>query len=690
MNEGSPPYIDEIILHGMYQAILVGAPVAAGQVTDIRLPKLPPNYSFIGPDDIPGHKVLSIGNSEVPLFAEEEILYSGQPVGILVGPTLKKLHELRQEIQVQVQPREPYYGSTSISSEYVRAKFRSLKGEPEEVFKKAPVILEKSYTIHPLYSWTSEPLGALAEYEYDKLRIRLPTQWPFLVRDSVGQVLGVHSRDIVVEPSKLGNHGNLKLWYPALLAGYVALATRLFKKPVRLILEKWEEIGRAFATPLVKTTIRSAHNRNGDILALEVQGVIHGGAYMPFLSEYLEMFGKGIQGTYAIEHQRIELYGITTNHPPAHLPEDGGFAAGVFCIEQHMAMVGRHFDRNPVELYHTGSTGTSSAGQERSPLFSHVDTVCTMSDFHRKWVSFELLARSRKHRSTQEGSFSQEERPMRGIGVSYSYQPAGEFFEFFSVPSIGVAVTLQKDGQLIITTSAQSTLMNWQLLWAQLAGEILTIPLSKIVFTPLRTDMVPDSGPTVSSSMVIITRLLLQAFENIRKKRFRNPLPIREEKTLRCTPRSKTSLLSKFQSTASCVVEVEVNPVTFFPIIRGVWFSIDGGAILSEIMAKRSIEQATRKVISYLMQDPILFSPEGTVSSPGTYHRPPDLPDFPITIDFSWGGATHSKGIGDLPRILVPAAYGKAISQAVYGAITDIPISPFDIVQTYKERKDVL
>lgn len=690
MNEESQPYIDEIVLHGMYQAILVEAPATIGQIVDIRLPKLPPNYSFIGAADIPGQKVLSIGDAMIPLFAEEAILYRGQPVGILVGPTLKKLYELRQDIQVQVQPREPYYGSTSISSEYVRAKFRSLKGEPEEVFKKTPVILEKSYTIHPLYSWDSSPLGAIAEYEYDKLRIRLPTQWPFLVRDSVAQVLGVHSRDIVVEPSKLGNHGNLKLWYPALLACYAALATRLFKKPVRLLLEKWEELWGGFVTPLVKATVRSAHNRNGDILALEVQGVIHGGAYMPFLSGYLEMFGKGIQSTYAIEHQRIELYGISTNHPPAHLPEDGGFAAGVFCIEQHMAMVGRHFDRNPVELYHLGNIGTSGVAQERSPLFSHIDTICTMSDFHRKWVSFELLARARQHRPVQEGLSSQEERPLRGIGLSYSYQPAGEFLEFFSIPSISVVVTLQKDGQLIITTSAQSTLMNWQLLWAQLAGEILTIPLSKIVFTPLRTDLVPDSGPTVSSSMVIITRLLIQAFENIRKKRFRNPLPIREEKTLRHTSRNMASLLSKFQSTASCVVEVEIDPITFFPLIKGVWFSIDGGTILSEIMAKRSIEQATRRIISHLMQDPILFSPEGRVSAVGTHHCPPDLSDFPITIDFSWGGATHSKGIGDLPHILVPAAYGKALSQAVYGVITDIPITPFDIVRTYKERKDVL
>ncbi|MCX7656550.1 MAG: molybdopterin-dependent oxidoreductase [Treponemataceae bacterium] len=690
MNIESLPYIDEILLHGMYHAILIGSPMAAGQITGIRLPKLPPNYSFIGASDIPGQKALSIGNTEIPLFAEGEILYTGQPVGILVGPTLKKLHELRGDLQVQVQARVPYYGSTSISSEYVCAKFRSLRGEPEEVFKKAPIILEKSYTIHPLYPWTSAPLGAIAEYEYDKLRIRLPTQWPFLVRDAVGRILGVHSRDIVVEPAHLGNHGNLALWYPALLACYVALATRLCKKPVRMLLGKWEELQGAFATPLVKTTIRSAHSRNGDILALEVHGVVQGGAYMPFVSAYLEMFGKGIQGTHAVEHQRIELYGITTNHPPAHLPEDGGFAAGVFCIEQHMALVARHFDRNPVELYHLGSTGSSSLPHERGALFSHLDTVCTMSDFYRKWVSFELLARNRKHAHSHEGPSLLEEQPLRGIGVSYSYQPAGDFFEIFSIPSIAVAVTLQKDGQLIITTSAQSELMNWQLLWAQLAGEILTIPLSKIVFTPLRTDMVPDSGPAISSSMVIITRLLLQAFENIRKKRFRNPLPIREEKILRCTPRSMTAIFSKYQSTASCVVEVEVNPITFTPLVKGVWFSIDGGAIFSEIMAKRSIELTTRRVISSLIQAPILFSAEGTVAALGTYHQPPDLPDFPITVEFSWTSSTHSKGIGNLPLILLPAAYGKAISQAVYGTITDIPISPFDIVRVYKERKGVL
>jgi CO/xanthine dehydrogenase Mo-binding subunit len=50
-----------------------------------------------------------------------------------------------------------------------------------------------------------------------------------------------------------------------------------------------------------------------------------------------------------------------------------------------------------------------------------------------------------------------------------------------------------------------------------------------------------------------------------------------------------------------------------------------------------------------------------------------------MEIDFLWGDGLISKGLGDLPYSVIPAAYAQAVSQALDYSFEKLPLSAGDI-----------
>ena len=219
-------------------------------------------------------------------------------------------------------------------------------------------------------------------------------------------------------------------------------------------------------------------------------------------------------------------------------------------------------------------------------------------------------------------------------------------------------------------------------LWTNIASEILGINRDMIRISCGTGDF-PDSGPqTMSRNIAVLSKQVEQGCAAIGKKRFRDPLPIIVRKTVRPPKEAAWEEYLSFAKPgwAAAIVEVEIDPVDYLPLIRGVWMSVDGGKIISPDRARKSLKDSAVQALGWAYREQINYV-NGAIPTeqfdnfdiPG----PAEIP--PIMIDFIGGRHVEPKGIGDLPFSCIPAAYVQAVSQAADHCFRSIPLSTRDI-----------
>jgi CO/xanthine dehydrogenase Mo-binding subunit len=124
------------------------------------------------------------------------------------------------------------------------------------------------------------------------------------------------------------------------------------------------------------------------------------------------------------------------------------------------------------------------------------------------------------------------------------------------------------------------------------------------------------------------------------------------------------------------VVEVEIDPITSVPLVRGMWLAVDGGRILSEERAAESLKFSMIHALNWASREELSYD-QGAIARDGPVrYGLPRLQDFPpMEVDFLWGDTIIPKGIGDLPYSVIPAAYAQAVSQALDHSFEELPIT---------------
>jgi CO/xanthine dehydrogenase Mo-binding subunit len=374
-------------------------------------------------------------------------------------------------------------------------------------------------------------------------------------------------------------------------------------------------------------------------------------------------------------------------------------AQGLFAMERHVSRIADTLHQDPTEwrkdnmLNRKKVLAIGSELSEPIPMEELMDTAAAMGDYRRKWASYEML---REYRRKSRGPEKNES--LRGIGIAVAYQGSGFLHQGIDKGAYGVELTLDKEGVLEIRTSMVSSNNEYIYIWQKIAAEILSVEADAVRVVWGNTDAVPDSGPAcLSRNITVITKLVERSCIAIRKQRFRDPLPITVHRS--CRPARIQNWIDKpvdqnvlsHVSWGAAVVEVEIDPIEFIPKIRGVWLGIDGGKILSEERARRSLKFSVIQALGWASREKIGYE-EGRIPDRQIYSydipEPQDIP--PIHIDFIWNETPHPKGIGELPFSCVPAAFVQAVSQAVDYPFQRIPLTARDIwnAEKLKDTED--
>ncbi len=684
---GTTKYLADYQFDDLLYAKMVRSGIPRGKIVDIALPELPQGYTFVSAKDIPedGKNQLVMIKSDYKCFAEDEVRYIGETIGLLVGPDRGVLQDLgekivityaEEEYAVSIEEGLSCKGGAFVGEDNCFCDFTISKGDIDEAFSHAHRIFEEEINTGWQEHVHLETNGAVAMPEGDKFVLYVSAQCPFYVRKSIASLLNRPYEDIIVRQTATGGAFGGKEHFPDVLAGPLLVAAHVTGKAVQLIFDRHEDSAYSVKRHPSRTRFRTAVDKDGKITAMDVDVVYNAGGYESCSYVVLQRGVFHATGVYDIPSSRVRGRAVATNTFPSDAFRGFGAPQTLFAVETHLANVAHHLDLDPLEF-------------KRRHFLKKGDETVTSGHIYEKVVLPEMTQQVLEESGYLEKVKKYQRGSLKGIGISF-YNHGGAFTGNGEQMIIKAKVRLRKNSDDTVDILIGSTEMGqgFQTALIKIVADGLGIDIGRVRYPNPDTSLVSDSGPTVASrSTMIVGAIGQRAAESLRKQWVDGREIIVEEEYIH--PEGFPWDQNTFQGDAyigyawgACVVEVEVDPLTSEVTTAGIWSSHDVGVAIDELIVQGQVNGGIIQSLGYAAMEKLDFNRKTGFKQTGLsdYIIPTSM-DFPsqvsTLVDNPYEFGPHgAKGMGELVFNGASAAYIDAVSRAIGKEIRSIPVPP--------------
>ncbi len=685
---GTACYIDDMRLPDMLYARTLRSDRARARINAVHIPPLPDGYFIVDRNDVPGMNRVKIVLDDQPFFAEHTVNYIGQPILLVVGPDKQKILDIISGITVEYEDIPPILTidqaeDVSLPPIYeVRNSFADLsysKGDAGQCFKDAAKIVEAEYTTGYQEQLYLEPQGMIAEYKDGKVTVYGSLQCPYYVKNAVMQGFGWDADKVRIVQMTVGGGFGGKEDYPSLLGGQAAFAAYKTGKPVKLILDRAEDIEATPKRHPSNIRLKAALDETGRIIALSADIRLNAGAYAGMSPVVLQRSMFNIAGVYSIPNIEVRGRTVATNTVPNSAFRGFGAPQAIFSIEMFMDKIAKELNEDPLEykMRHIAKLGdkTATGGEFRHhvPLPELIDAADKLSGYRKKSAEFKSI-----------------QRPYKGIGMALFLHGCG-FTGSGERDHINAVVKLKKqpDGTVEILVAGVDMGQGLRTTLRKIVAKALEKPLETVVYDFPDTDNVPDSGPTVASRSVMIVGKLLHDAAAELKQRWK------DEEAQEIVQRYKHPGFMQWEDRGTTfygdaypvyswgvnVVEVEIDPLTYQIDIKGSWAAFDVGKAIDERIMKGQIDGGVLQGLGYGSIE-VMECKQGKIQQRSvTDYIIPTSADAvrtkSVLIDNPYElGPFGAKGAGELTLLGAAPALAAAVGSALGIEITALPVTP--------------
>ncbi len=698
-SEGTAKYISDYDFADCLWGRLVRSSIPRGIIKSITLPEMPEGYRFITYKDIPegGHNYLHMIATDWKCFAENDVRYVGETIGIMVGPDKTTVEDLREQVKIEYEEQEPAVsiddgiackGGAFVNSDNIHCRLKLEVGNVDEAFKKADRIVEETIETGFQEHVYLETNGACCVPNGDGYKFYASAQCPFYITKSVAPILGIDASKITVQQTVTGGAFGGKEHFPDVVCGPLLLACYVMKKGVKMVFDREEDIENSVKRHPSKTVFKTALDKDGNILAMDSTVYYNVGGYLSSSFVVLQRGCFHVTGCYSFPNMRTVGLGVATNTFPSCAFRGFGAPQTLFAVETHMCHLAEMQGLDPLEykkryfIKQGDTTSTNGKIVERVMIPEMLDQVIKASDYERKIKEYKWGCG-------------------KGIGISF-YNHGGAFTGNGEQAIIKGRCQLHKfkDGTVEILCSQTEMGQGFHTILPKIAAYVLEIPLEKVIFLDPDTSRVPDSGPTAASRSTMIVGELVERAARLMKPRYDKEEDFTVE-THYEHPEGFPWDQSTFQGYAYlgygwgvCAVEVEVDPCTGEVTTKGVWSSHDCGHLIDEMIVHGQVNGGILQGIGWASTE--------VLKNVGGHFKQTSMSDYivPTSMDcpkqgvyfvenpYQWG-PFGAKGMGELVFNGSGAAYIDALSRAIGKKINAIPVPTEDVMGYMLNGKDL-
>ncbi len=711
---GSAPYIDDLpeaagLLHGyMGQSTRAHAKLLSLDLTAVRAH---PGVAVVfTAADIPGKNDVSPIYGDDPLFAEEEVIYVGQSLFLVVAETraIAAAAAALAVVEYQDLPALLTIAAARAAGSVIEPAQTMKLGDVRAALASAPRKLQGNLVVGGQDHFYLESHIALASPREDgDVHIFSSTQNPSEIQHLVAKVLGRPDNAVVVEVRRMGGGFGGKETQCALFAAAAALAAVRLGRPVKIRVDRDDD--------MVMTG-----KRHDFEIAYEVgfddQGVLRGAAF-----DLASRCGCSADLSVAINDRAmfhsdncyfLGAAEIVSHRFKTHTVSNTAFRGfggpqGMMGIERAMDEIAQAVGKDPLDVRLANLYGP---GRDLTPYGQTVEDN----------IAAELiaaLAEQSDYRARRAAicGWNESNRWLKR-GIALTPVKFGISFTATHLNQAGALVHLYSDGSVMVNHGGTEMGQGLHTKVAQVVADAFQIKLAQVKITATTTDKVPNTSATAASSgtdlnamaaldavTTILGRLRLFAAETYRCAPadvvFRQGevaageavIPFTElvrrayfaRVSLSSTGFYKTPKIHYDRAThqgrpfyyyayGAAVSEVTIDTLTGENRVDRVDILHDVGRSLNPAIDKGQIEGGFIQGMGWLTTEELIWDASGRLRThaPSTYKIPTarDRPDdFNLSL---WNGDNfeptihRSKAVGEPPLMLAISVFS-ALNQAV-------------------------
>jgi putative selenate reductase molybdopterin-binding subunit len=765
--QGKPAFAADMDVRGMLYAKVLHSPHAHARIKKIDTSKAKelkgvaavltwqdiPRvvYSTAGQSDpIPGpldtfsldHKVRFVGDrvafvaAETPEIAEKALSLIDVEYEIL-DSILDSREAMKSDV-VRIHDEPEYVNFADSNPEKnLAAHIRIDIGDVEKGFKEADHIFEAEYEVPKVQQVSIEPHVCVTYWdEDDRLVIRTSTQVPFHVRRMLAPVLNLPVKRIrVVKPRIGGGFGGKQEVLMEDVPAHLTIAT---KRPVIYEYTREEEFIAARSRHPMRVRLKTGVKRDGTITANAMYALSDTGAYGCHALTVTGNTGHKAMALYVGDGEyrkspNIQFYAdvVYTNTPPAGAFRGYGVPQGYWPVERHMEKIARALNLDPIDFrlkntirpgeYHPFSTAWNEGREPRPEIIQTVGLETCVAQGRA------AIAWDDKYGNESWRRDGIPPHKRKGIGIAMVMQ--GTAIPYLDMG--GASIKMNDDGSFNLLVGATDLGTGSDTVLAQMAAEVLGVPLEDMICYSSDTDFTPfDKGAYASSTTyisgaaavkaatIVAERIKARAVDLFKVEGLNvEPSDLQLSNRMVVAPNGKTIPLSEIaldslhrnnqeqiMGVASYVspvspppfaaqfAEVTVDTETGAVTVDKLVMAVDSGVIVNPLTASGQIEGGMTQALGYAVCEEMRYDDKGNAIERDLdrYHifRADEMPDLE-TIFVETFEPSHPfgvKAVAEIPMDGVAPAVGNAILDAIGVNVDEIPTTPERVWRAIKKK----
>ena len=672
---GQARYADDLVFPGMLHGRTVRSTIPRGRVRSVRLDFDPAGFTVVDHRDVPGRNVCDLIEQDQPFLVERDVRHMAEPILLLAHEDRERLLGANVEIEYDAEP--PVFDP--LKSDGVLKAIDIVKGDVDAAFAAADVIVEGTYRSGHQEHVYIEPNGVVAVPEEDGVVVYGSVQCPFYVIKALKSLLGAHRHIRVVQTETGGGFGG-KEEYPSMIAGHAALLALKAGRPVKIVYDRVEDMVATTKRHPSIVRHRTGVTRDGRLVAMDVEVVLDGGAYVTLSPVVLSRGCIHAAGPYRCDHTRIRGRAMFTNTPPNGAFRGFGAPQTEFAVEVHMERIAEALGMDSVTLREINalapgdSTATGQVMRDDCSARLVLDEAVRRTDFRRK-------------RETCRGT-------NRAVGLALFYHGAGFTGSGERTLNSKARLDLTERGVRIAVGSTEIG-QGTRTMHAQIVAEAMGIPYDVIEVAQPDTSVVADSGPTVASRTCMVVGKILEECALEMRARLGSMSPAEY-----FAKQGGFSVLKTYEppdwiewdehayrgdayatfAWGCDVVELEIDRDTFEVRPIALTAVHEFGRPIHPALAQGQIEGGTAQGMGYALLEQVVMRNGVMANAQLTNYVIPtslDTPDFDVVMleNPYPGGPFGAKGLGELPMDGPAPAVVNALRSLALD-VREIPATP--------------
>src|SRR6202050_1646318 len=396
---GRARYVADMTLPGILFGVTVRSPIARGRLTGIQFGGDVPwdEITVVTSKNIPGKNSIVLLEDDQPCLASEFVNHAEEAVVLLAHADKYVIEAARRAVQLEIEPLPPVYNiDDALAQKEIiwRADniFKSLrveKGDVDAAWNGADFIVEGEYETGAQEQLYIEPQGMIAVANpSDGVTVRGSLQCPYYVHKALAALFDLPAEKVRVVQMETGGGFGGKEEYPSMIAAHAALLAWKSGRPVKMIYDRAEDMAATTKRHPSRTRHRTGLMRDGKLVAMDIDFVIDGGAYVTLSAVVLSRGTIPAAGPYCCPNVRIRSRAIATTAPPHGAFRGFGAPQSIFALERQMNKVAAAGGAAPEafrrrNFLHEGeTTATGQVIREKLDLDGLLDRALAHAKYH--------------------------------------------------------------------------------------------------------------------------------------------------------------------------------------------------------------------------------------------------------------------------------------------------------------------